>query len=98
MNLLYRQEPSQEPVVIFITDGRATVGLNANSDPVTDALKEGARLRKRNLPIAVIDTESGYIRLGLAEKLADIMGATYFHVDKLSEDSLLHIWRTTTED
>lgn len=98
LNLLYRQEPSQEPVVIFITDGRATVGLNANSDPVTDALKEGARLRKRNLPIAVIDTESGYIRLGLAEKLADIMGATYFHVDKLSEDSLLHIWRTTTED
>ena len=35
---------------------------------------------------------------GLAEKLANIMGASYFHVDKLSEDSLLHIWRTTTED
>ena len=32
------------------------------------------------------------------EKLANIMGASYFHVDKLSEDSLLHIWRTTTED
>ena len=75
-----------------------TAGSNPDSDPVADALREGSRLRRRNLPIAVIDTESGYIRLGLTEKLADIMGASYFHVDKLSEDSLLHIWRTTTED
>lgn len=98
LDMLYRQEPTQEPVVILITDGRATAGSNPDSDPVADALREGARLRRRNLPIAVIDTESGYIRLGLAEKLANIMGASYFHVDKLSEDSLLHIWRTTTED
>ena len=34
------------------------------------------------------------IKLGLAKKLAKAMGASYFQVDKISEDQLLHIWRT----
>ena len=40
---------------------------------------------------AVIDTESGFIKLGLAKELAQKMGASYFHVDKISEDRLLCI-------
>ena len=45
--------------------------------------------------MAVIDTESGFVKLGLAKKMAKAMGASYYRVDKISEDQLLHIWRTT---
>ena len=51
------------------------------------------RIAKRNLPAAVIDTENGFVKLGLAKKLAKKMEASYFRVDKLSEDSLLRVWR-----
>ena len=50
---------------------------------------------KRKLPIAVIDTENGFVKLGLAKKLARAMEASYFPVDKITEDRLLHIWRST---
>lgn len=93
LDMLYRQDPAQDPVVILITDGRATSPLNEGTNPVTDAMDEAKRIGRRHLPVAVIDTESGFIRLGLAKKIAKAMGASYFQVDKMTEDQLLHIWR-----
>ncbi len=94
LDMLYRQDANQDPVVILITDGRATSPLNKGTTPVTDAMEEAKRIGRRHIPVAVIDTESGFIKLGLAKKLAKAMGASYFQVDKISEDQLLHIWRT----
>lgn len=94
LDMLYRQDANQDPVVILITDGRATSPLNKGTNPVTDAMEEAKRICRRHIPVAVIDTESGFIKLGLAKKLAKAMGASYFQVDKISEDQLLHIWRT----
>jgi magnesium chelatase subunit D len=94
LDMLYGQDANQDPVMILITDGRATSPLNKGTNPVTDALEEAKRIGRRNIPVAVIDTESGFIKLGLAKKLAKAMGASYFQVDKISEDQLLHIWRT----
>ena len=93
LDMLYRQDPLQDPVLILITDGHATTPLENGTDAVEDAMTEGERIGKRNIPIAVIDTENGFIKLGLAKKLARKMEASYFKIDKLSEDSLLHIWR-----
>lgn len=94
LDMLYRQDANQDPVVILITDGRATSPLNKGTNPVTDAMEEAKRIGRRHIPVAVIDTESGFIKLGLAKKLAKAMGASYFQVDKISEDQLLNIWRT----
>ena len=94
LDMLYRQDANQDPMVILITDGRATSPLNKGTNPVTDAMEEAKRIGRRHIPVAVIDTESGFIKLGLAKKLAKAMGASYFQVDKISEDQLLHIWRT----
>ncbi len=93
LDKLYRQDPLQDPVLILITDGHATLPLENGTNAVDDAMMEAERIGKRNIPIAVIDTENGFIKLGLAKKLANKMQASYFKIDKLSEDSLLHIWR-----
>lgn len=95
LDRLYRQDPLQDPVLILITDGRATNSLNKNTDPVRDALSEAERIGHRHMLAAVIDTESSFIKLGLAKELAQKMGASYFHVDKISEDRLLCIGRQT---
>ncbi len=93
LDMLYRQDPLQDPVLILITDGRATTPLAAGGDAVAEAMHEAEHIAKRKLPVAVVDTENGFVKLGLAKKLAQKMDATYFRMDKLSEDSLLHIWR-----
>lgn len=95
LDMIYRQDPAQDPVLILITDGRATRALQPGADPVQEALTEAKRIGKRTLPIAVIDTENGFVKLGLAKKLARAMEASYFPVDKITEDQLLHIWRST---
>ena len=95
LDRLYKQDPLQDPVLILITDGRATNSLNKNTDPVRDALSEAERIGHRHMLAAVIDTESSFIKLGLAKELAQKMGASYFHVDKISEDRLLCIGRQT---
>lgn len=95
LDMIYRQDPAQDPVLILITDGRATRALAPGADPVQEALVEAKRIGKRQLPIAVIDTENGFVKLGLAKKLARAMEASYFPVDKITEDQLLHIWRST---
>lgn len=95
LDRLYKQDPLQDPVLILITDGRATNSLNKNTDPVRDALSEAEQIGHRHMLAAVIDTESSFIKLGLAKELAQKMGASYFHVDKISEDRLLCIGRQT---
>lgn len=92
---LYRQDPTQEPVLILITDGRATKALEKGGDPVQEALDIAKRIGKRNLPIAVIDTESGFVRMGIAKDLAKAMNASYYAVDQLSAQHLLRIVRGT---
>lgn len=93
LDMLYRQDATQDPIVIIITDGRATSPLNKDTNPVTDAINEAERIGRRHIPAAVIDTESGFIKLGLAKKLAKAMGASYFQVDKISEEQILRIGR-----
>ena len=95
LDLLYRQDNTQDPVMILITDGRATASLEKGGNATEDAMTEARRLSRRNLPVAVIDTESGFIKLGLAKKLAGEMKATYFQMDHMSEDTLLRIGRST---
>lgn len=93
LDMIYRQDPMQDPVLIVITDGRATTPLVPGGDATAEAMNEAERIAKRKLPTAVIDTETGFVKLGLAKKLAQKMEASYFRVDKLSEDSLLRVWR-----
>ncbi|MBQ4421546.1 MAG: hypothetical protein II880_00495, partial [Schwartzia sp.] len=93
LDMIYRQDPLQDPVLIVITDGRATTPLVPGGDATAEAMNEAERIAKRKLPAAVIDTENGFVKLGLAKKLAKKMEASYFRVDKLSEDSLLRVWR-----
>ena len=93
LDMIYRQDPLQDPVLIVITDGRATTPLVPGGDATAEAMNEAERIAKRKLPAAVIDTENGFVKLGLAKKLAQKMDASYFRVDKLSEDSLLRVWR-----
>lgn len=65
---------SHDPLLVVVSDGRATAGPEG-VDPVDAALDAGARVLRRGVPTVVIDAEPGPTRLGLAAKLAESMGA-----------------------
>lgn len=72
------------PVLVLITDGRATSG----QQPVEEALQAAGRFAAEPVQCVVIDTEKGRIRLGIAAKIAEAMKGTVYSVDHLQEEEL----------
>ena len=71
--------------VIVVTDGRATSG---GTDPMSEAQAAMQRLARTGARIVVLDTETGPVRLGLASKLSDSIGAIYLPLDASNEAEL----------
>lgn len=69
------------PLLVVLTDGRATEA--DGSDPFEAALIAGARLRNDGVETLVVDVEDAPIRLNLAGRLAEEIGATYVRLDDL---------------
>jgi magnesium chelatase subunit D len=76
----------RQPLLVLISDGRATAGTNA--DPVTEAEEAAAAVKRAKIDAVVIDAEDGPTRLGLARRLADVMGARYHTVPEQSAGSV----------
>ena len=88
---LLRKYSAERIQVICITDGRATSG--DTQDPVAEA-KQWARILG-TLPVdcIVIDTETGFIKLGLAKELCKLMNGNYYAMDTITTDSILRVSR-----
>ena len=88
---LLRRHSAERIQMICITDGRATSG--ASEDPVGEA-KQWARILG-TLPVdyIVIDTETGFIKLGLAKELCKLMNGSYYAMDSITSDSILRVSR-----
>ncbi|MDU5395674.1 MAG: VWA domain-containing protein [Negativicoccus succinicivorans] len=84
------QDPEVRPVFLLVTDGRATSSLSGGN-PVDEAIELGEKLRRTGAAMVVIDTETDFISMGIAKKLASSMGATYYHVKDLSDEKVLRI-------
>ena len=88
---LLRAHRAERIQIICITDGRATSG--DSEDPVAES-KQWARILG-TLPVdcIVIDTETGFIKLGLAKELCKLMNGSYYAMDTISADRILRISR-----
>ena len=72
------------PVVLLLTDGRAT--SSQRSENQAARITEAARLlQQRCHRCLVIDTESGFVRLGKARQLGERLEAEYYHLDELAQ-------------
>jgi magnesium chelatase subunit D len=69
------RDRSLAPIVVLITDGRATAGRT--DDPVAEARQAATDLAALGVASLVLDAEDGSPRLGLARELAELLGADY---------------------
>ncbi len=77
------RDAGRRPLLVLLTDGRATAG----PDPGYAA----AGLRSMGVASVVVDTEEGYVRLGMAGGVADSLGARHMWLDGLRVDSLVQL-------
>lgn len=88
------KNPTAQPIVIFITDGKCNVAMGDNQ-PVEESLRlAGALSRDGRSRYIVVDTEeTGLVTFGLAKRLAGAMQAQYFKIDDLKAQALVNIVR-----
>jgi magnesium chelatase subunit D len=78
------RDPERRPLLVLVTDGRATGG----ADPVAAAHRAAALLATGGVTCAVVDCESGPVRLGLAAGLAQTLGGALLRLDELAAGPL----------
>ncbi|WP_340121283.1 putative cobaltochelatase [Methylobacter svalbardensis] len=79
---------SMPPLLVLLTDGKANVALNDGNDPWQESLRFATLLAERGVPALVLDTETGYLRLGKARQLAQALGAECLTLEELSAENL----------
>lgn len=84
------RDRARRPLVVVLTDGRATAG----PDPLGRSRIAAARLLAEGAAAVVVDCETSYVRLGLAGRLADQLGAPVVRLEQLRADHLTHAVRS----
>ena len=85
------RDPRRRPLLVLVTDGRATHG----PDAVARSRQVAGRLAADGIASVVIDCETGKLRLGLAAALSDHLGAQYVPVGEVAADQVLSAVRQT---
>lgn len=77
------------PLLVILSDGKANVSLpGSQGDAWTQTLEAAGNLAVQGIPALVLDTESGYLRLGRAAQLAEALGAPCLTLEQLTGDAL----------
>lgn len=78
------RDPARRPLVVVVTDGRATGG----PEPVALASRAARLFAADGVASVVVDCESGPVRLGLAGRLAGELGGSAVTLGELRADSI----------
>jgi magnesium chelatase subunit D len=78
-----QRDAALTPLLVLITDGRANLGPPVQLRQVTGTLAQ------KKLAALVLDSEQGFVRLGLARELAVWLNAQYLPLDELRAETIV---------
>ncbi|WP_175411037.1 putative cobaltochelatase [Streptomyces sp. TRM64462] len=78
------RDPARRPLLVVVTDGRATGGV----EPLRTAARAAGLHAADGTASVVVDCETGPVRLGLAAELARNLGGTAVTLDELRADAI----------
>ncbi|WP_116211100.1 putative cobaltochelatase [Streptomyces olivoreticuli] len=84
------RDPSRRPLLVVVTDGRATGG----PEPLARAARAARLLAGEGTASVVVDCEAGPVRLGLAGELGRELRGPVVTLDELRADSVSALVRT----
>jgi magnesium chelatase subunit D len=81
------RDPQRRPLVVLVTDGRATGARG--TDSLGESRRAAALLAATGVASIVVDCESGPVRLGLATSLGGVLGARTMRLEELGAEQLV---------
>ena len=86
------RDPSRRPLLVIVTDGRATAG----PDAIERSRQAAEHLANEGIGCIVVDCESGRMRMGLAATLAQHLNAAHVALGDVNAQALTDIVRSAT--
>lgn len=86
------RDPRRRPLLVVVTDGRATAG----ADALARARHVAGLLAAEGTPAVVVDCEQGRMRMRLAADLAGRLGAEHLPLESVAADALTDAVRSRT--
>ncbi|MDT0453500.1 putative cobaltochelatase [Streptomyces hesseae] len=84
------RDPSRRPLLVVVTDGRATGGV----EPLARAARAAGLFAGSGVASVVVDCEAGPVRLGLAGELGRALGGPVVTLDDLRAENVSALVRT----
>ena len=78
-----KRDSALTPLLVLITDGRVASSLSGHLQQIATGLAQ------KKMAALVLDSEQGFVRLGLARQLAQWLGAHYLLLDELQTESIV---------
>ncbi|OPX09456.1 hypothetical protein B1790_15405, partial [Mycobacterium sp. AT1] len=88
------RDPGRRPLLVVVTDGRAT----ARADALERSRRAAAYVAAQRISAIVVDCESGRMRMGLARVLAEHMAAEHVWLSQVNAEALTDIVRGATRE
>jgi magnesium chelatase subunit D len=88
------RDPRRRPLLVVVTDGRATAGAH----PLPRAQRAAAHVAATGVATVVVDCESGPFRMGLAADLAGRLGAEHVALGEVTAQALHEVSRQRTRN
>ena len=93
----YRNKEELVPLLVLLSDCRANVKIpNLPGNALKQAKLMASQIAEMEISSLVIDCETVYLRLGLAQGIADQLGGEYLQLDELEADKLVASVRRAT--
>ncbi|MBU3954934.1 VWA domain-containing protein, partial [bacterium] len=88
-----RKDKNSNPFMVIISDGRANVSISKQTDTFMELKQIAGEIKDVKIKSIVIDTETGFIRLGKLRELAEALGAKYYSLEDIKAETLSGIIR-----
>ncbi|MER7751841.1 putative cobaltochelatase [Kitasatospora sp. NPDC097643] len=88
------RDPNRRPLLVVVTDGRATGGRDA----LVRSQRAAGLFAAQGTASVVLDCESGPVRLGLARTLAGLLGGTAVSLDELRAEGVASLVRENRDN
>ncbi|MDI6794327.1 MAG: hypothetical protein QME81_15930 [bacterium] len=75
-------------LMVLVTDGKANVSIQKEARPFEEAREIAAKIKSAGVKSIVIDTETGFVRLGRLQELSQGLGGRYYSLEDIKAEAI----------
>lgn len=75
-------------LMVLVTDGKANVSIQKETRPFDEAREIAAKIKSAKVRSIIIDTETGFVRLGRLQELSDVLGGRYYSLEDIKAEAI----------